>query len=177
MQLILDQRKAAEAAAFLLKRHGGRLNYTALIKLLYMADRIAFLDSGLPITGDYMVSMDNGTVLSGVYDLIKGVKTHPDWSRYIVRDSYDVALVNENPSNKHLSPYELQILERVDNKYGQLHWGQLCDLTHKFPEWHDPQGSSERIDPVEILKSANKSPEEIEEILKDLEEFFFLKTA
>lgn len=177
MQFVLDQKKAAEAAAFLLKRHGGRLNYTALIKLLYIADRRAFIDSGLSITEDYMVSMDNGTVLSGVYDLIKGVKTHPDWSRYIVRDSYDVTLINDNPSNRHLSPYELQILEDVDTKYGHLHWGKLCDLTHKFPEWHDPQGSSDRIDPAEILKSADKTPEEIEEILKDLEEFTFLKTA
>lgn len=177
MQFVFEHRKAAEAAAFLLKRHGGRLNYTALIKLLYIADRRAFLDSGLPITGDYMVSMDNGMVLSGVYDLIMGRKQHPDWSRYVSRDSYDVKLADENPSNKHLSRYELRIIEEVDQEFGHLHWGKLCDLTHEFPEWHDPNGSSTGIDHVEILRSQKKSKEEIEDIFKDAEELFFLKTA
>ena len=173
----MDEKKATQAATLLMKRHGGRMNYTALIKLLYIADRKAFLDSGLTITGDYMVSMDNGTVLSGVYDLIKGARRHPDWDRFISRDGYDVTLIDKNPTVEQLSPYEIQILQSVDEEFGDMHWGKLCDFTHSFPEWHDPNGSSEGIDPAEILRSAKMTEEEIKEILQEAEEFFFLKSA
>jgi uncharacterized phage-associated protein len=178
IKFILDEQKAVEAAAFLLKRHGKRMNYTALIKLLYMADRTALLDSGLPITGDYMVSMDNGTVLSGIYDLIRGNRQSRDWNENIKRDEgdrYYVLLVGE-VGTKHLSAYELRIIEAIDTKFGSMHWGALCDLTHKFPEWHDPEGSSNAIDPGEILRT-KKSSEEAEEILRDAHEFFLLKSA
>lgn len=177
-KFILDEQKAVEAAAFLLRRHGKRMNYTALIKLLYMADREALLDSGLPITGDYMVSMDNGTVLSGVYDLIKGNRRSRNWNENIKRDEHDqyYVILAGNVGTKHLSAYELKIIESIDNEFGNLHWGVLGDLTHKFPEWHDPQGSSDAIDLGEILRT-KKSPEEVEEILRDAHEFFVLKSA
>jgi uncharacterized phage-associated protein len=173
-----DHKKAAQAAAFLLKRHGGRMNYTVMIKLLYTADRTALLDSGMPITGDYMVSMDNGTVLSIIYDLVKGKERHPAWTNYISpREGYEVCLVKENPDNEQLSKYELRILAQIDNELGHMTWDEMSAWTHKLPEWHHPQGSSERIDPVDILRLARKSPEEIEQIVKDAEEFFFLKSA
>jgi uncharacterized phage-associated protein len=177
MRFELDHEKAAQAAAFLLKRHSGRLNYTALIKLLYMADRQALVDSGLPITRDYMVSMENGTVLSGVLDLIKGKKAHPAWNAHIEKDGYDVVLLNDTSSFKRLSPYEMRIIEQIDSKFGHLDWRDLCALTHKFPEWHDPQGSSERIEPADILRSAARDEDEIKQIALDAEEFLFLKTA
>jgi uncharacterized phage-associated protein len=52
-----DERKAAQAAAYLLKKHDGRLNFMKLIKLLYLADRKSLLENGKPITGDRMLAM------------------------------------------------------------------------------------------------------------------------
>ncbi|MGD0288480.1 MAG: Panacea domain-containing protein [Candidatus Binataceae bacterium] len=176
MQFVLDHEKAAQAAALLLQRHRGRLNYTALIKLLYMADRRSFVESGLPITGDYMVSMKNGTVLSGVYDLIKGEKEHPAWDAHIKRDGYDVALLKV-PTFRRLSSYEKRVIENIDAEFGHLDWRVLCDLTHQFPEWHNPDDSSERIEPADILRREHKNDDEIERIAREAEEFFFLKTA
>jgi hypothetical protein len=176
VQFALDHEKAAQAAALLLERHGGRLNYTALIKLLYMSDRRAFIQSGLPITGDFMVSMDNGTVLSGIYDLIKGKREHPAWGLHIKREGYDVALM-KMPSFRRLSPFEKIIIEKIDAEYGALHWGELCDLTHEFPEWHDPNGSSDRIEPADILRAEHRDEEEIENIAREVDQFFFLRAA
>ena len=65
-----NERKATQAAAFLLKIRGGRMSYLKLIKLLYLADRAALARWGRPITTDRHVSMNHGPVLSRVLDLV-----------------------------------------------------------------------------------------------------------
>jgi hypothetical protein len=57
-----DAEKVTEAAAFLLQLRGGRMHYIKLLKLLYIADRQAFSEWGIPISNDNYVSMDNGRV-------------------------------------------------------------------------------------------------------------------
>jgi uncharacterized phage-associated protein len=61
-----NERKATQAAAYLLKRRGGKMSYMKLIKLLYFADRVALSRFGRPITTDRYVSMDRGPVLSHI---------------------------------------------------------------------------------------------------------------
>ena len=51
--------------------HNTPLDTIVLIKLLYLADRKALLESGYTITGDGMVSMPLGPVLSTIYDWIQ----------------------------------------------------------------------------------------------------------
>lgn len=50
MRLILNKVKAAQAAAHLVCVHKGPLDTIVLLKLLYLADRKALVDSGYPIT-------------------------------------------------------------------------------------------------------------------------------
>ena len=69
MEFVFNDRKTAQAAAWLLDRQEGRMPYLKLIKLLYLADRQSLIESGYPITGDRLVSMDRGPVLSRVLDL------------------------------------------------------------------------------------------------------------
>lgn len=57
MEFIFDEHKATQAAAYLLRRGGGRMRYMKLIKLLYLADRTALIETGSPITGDRFVAM------------------------------------------------------------------------------------------------------------------------
>jgi Protein of unknown function (DUF4065) len=86
IQYQLQPEKAVEAAAMFLKLHGRPMRYLGLLKLLYMADRIALERMEQPITGDCYVSMQFGPVLSGVYDLIKGNNVGqalPVWSQFI----------------------------------------------------------------------------------------------
>lgn len=54
-----------------MKLAGRPVNYMALIKLLYKADREALRRWGLPITTDKYVSMAKGPVTSHIYDRIK----------------------------------------------------------------------------------------------------------
>ena len=71
MRFFFDINKATQAAAHLVYLQGGKINLMALIKLLYLADREALLETGYPITGDQMVSMPHGPVLSRIYDEAK----------------------------------------------------------------------------------------------------------
>ena len=70
MRLPFNEKKATQAAAYLLRLRGGRMSYMKLIKLLYLADRISLNRRGRPITTDRYVSMDRGPVLSRTLNLI-----------------------------------------------------------------------------------------------------------
>jgi uncharacterized phage-associated protein len=67
--LRFNEKKATQAAAYLLKRRGGTMSYMKLIKLLYLADRKALVRWGRPITTDRYLSMERGPALSHVLDL------------------------------------------------------------------------------------------------------------
>ncbi len=177
MRYFFDERKTAQAAAYLIQLHGGQLNYMVLIKLLYLADRESWIENAQPITGDSMVSMPHGPVLSRILDLINmGKEDSREWFNYITEsDGFNVSSVESDPQNDELSRYELKLLNRINDQFGNLNKWALRDYTHTLPEWEDPNGSSYPISPVDILKDA-RSPEEIKKIAKEAEEIWFLRT-
>jgi len=69
-----DERKATQAAAYLIQKNGGSMNYMALLKLLFLADRASLLKRGHPITGDQVFSMRHGLVLTHVLDRVSQKK-------------------------------------------------------------------------------------------------------
>jgi uncharacterized phage-associated protein len=170
IQYQLQPEKAVEAAAMFLKLHGKPMPYLGLLKLLYMADRIALERMEQPITGDCYVSMKFGPVLSGVYDLIKGKNVGqalPIWSQFISSSpkNYSVNLADD-PGNDELCEAEEEIITEVYKSCGNYNCFKLAELTHYFPEWKDPNPVSKSAPlPVEsILKSVGKSDSEIKEI-------------
>jgi hypothetical protein len=64
-------KKAAQAANRLSRLSGETRNYMELIKLLFLADRAALLELERPITGDQIVALKYGLVLSHVLNLMK----------------------------------------------------------------------------------------------------------
>jgi uncharacterized phage-associated protein len=163
IHLQFDERKATEAAARLIEREGGRINYMKLLKLLYLAERRSIGERNRPICGDVYVSMERGPVLSKVYNLIKEetdwiVPKH--WSSFIRRDSYFVELVKV-PAREVLSDADCRILDEVFAAHGHMDEWQLVDLVHRVcPEWQDPGGTSKEILPEEILRALEKGPED-----------------
>ncbi len=78
---------------FLLKLNHYCLNYTKLIKLLYLADREALIKWDITITKDRYSSLDNGIVLSDLYDLIKKKGIHENqcfWNTYFITEGYNL---------------------------------------------------------------------------------------
>ncbi|MDV3353462.1 DUF4065 domain-containing protein [Leptolyngbyaceae cyanobacterium CCMR0082] len=163
--------KAIAAAALLLKCHGEPIKYLGLLKMLYIADRVALAQMEQPITGDHYVSMDYGPVLSGVYDLIKGQPVDdalPLWSKFISPREDNCVSLLEDPGNGELCEEEEEILQQVYNTFGHLDPFEVAEWTHDLPEWSDPEGSAIPIVVEEILKNLGKSDAEIMRIQDDV---------
>ncbi|MDT7520700.1 Panacea domain-containing protein [Rhodoferax sp. TBRC 17660] len=153
---LFDERRAAEAAAFLLFRAGGRLPLIKLIKLMYLSERLSLQRYGEPITGDRLVAMPNGPVLSMTYEHINGARLSIEggWETWIAdRAGHEVALRDESKIRSpeqdllRLSDSDLEVLGETWNEFG--HWDRwdLVKYTHSdaCPEWEDPDGSSRPI--------------------------------
>ncbi len=167
-----DEEKATAAAALLLGRRGGRMEYLHLIKLLYMAERESFRRYGRPIIGDEYVSMRHGPVLSITYNLIKEEKAGQDfWLKHIrqLPRSHEVELVKD-PGRGALSEAEVEILEEIFKRYGRTNQWAVRDLTHKFPEWKNPGNSCLKIRPEDILRALKKTEDEIRQVSQEAAE-------
>lgn len=170
MRFVFDERKAAHCAAYLLSLHDGHMPYIKLIKLMYLADRQSFLETGYPITGAAMVSMPKGPVLSEVYDLITwGEETESVWSQLVSAPSEWEVSARREPDLKQLSEYEVSVLNEVFAEFGRWDRSALVKYTHDLPEWRDPSGSSFPIDARVILREAGRSDEEIEDVAAQVE--------
>jgi len=151
--------RSLQAAAYLLKQTAEQeLPYIHLLKMLYIADREYLAEHGYIITGDKVVAMDNGPVLSHILDLIKGktVTTETEqWQQYIKRVSkYCVRLIND-PGDGDLSRASINKLKSVFMEYGNLEPFRVVNLTHDFLEWqsHYTGGTSTPIPWQAILQA------------------------
>lgn len=177
MKFVFDERKTAEAAAYLLRLRGGRMPYMKLIKLLYLADRESLVETGYPITGDIQLSMNFGPVLSHVLDAIH--YGSPVWNEYVsVPDGYDVSLVStaHDVALDELSPYDRAMLGRVNDTVGSLDQWALVRYTHQLPEWENPNGGAVPIDPRIVLQEAGRSDREIQEVAAEVEAIHTFRT-
>jgi hypothetical protein len=166
--------KAAQTAFKVLSMAGGRLNYMVLVKLLYLADREAIMKLECPITGDRLVSLPHGPILSHVLDLIKNGPIYEQdepWFRAISPPSgYDVEK-RDNLGDSELSNAEEQILLQTFADHGKKTWQELSKFTHELPEWTDPEGSSAPIAFETILLLAGKSQDDLARIRKQIAVF------
>ncbi len=170
MEFAYNERKAAHAAAHLLRLHGGTPNYTSLIKFLYLADRKALLGSGIPITRSSLCSMDQGMVLSDVYDSIRFAAEGQPWRQFIsAPEGYAVSLCDTTSALDELSEYDIQVLNEINSQFGNWTWQRLAKYTHDLPEYEDPKGSSLTIDHEKILSKENVPDEYIKEIADNVE--------
>lgn len=167
MRFVLNERKAAQAAATLLKAHCRPMSKAVLVKLLYLADRRSLKETGHPITGDCAVSMPYGPVLSTILDAINdkpvNVSFRAAWSDFVSpATGRKVGLKKTAAEIDELSRFDLRVLAEVYAEFGRRSLKALVDYTHDLPEWQDPEGSSRRIDPAVILRSEGWDEEAID---------------
>src|SRR5438552_1173164 len=99
--MLFSEARVAQMSAYLLKRRGGRMAYLKLLKLLYLADRQSMSRYGESISGDCMVAMPHGPVLSRTYDLILcgslPTVAEDGWNEWIQAESnYEVSLKKQH---------------------------------------------------------------------------------
>src|SRR6185437_10320716 len=98
--------KVVQAAAVLLKEHAARMSRLRLLKLLYIADRESLVETLHSISGDHVVAMDHGPVLSRTYNLLKGEDCEsPLWDQFIVQEGPQDHRLCADPGVGKLSRY------------------------------------------------------------------------
>lgn len=166
--------KAAQMAAYLLHKRGGRMSFLKLMKLLYLSDRKSLDLYSEPISGDRYVSMNSGPVLSNVYSLMaEGGKPGNKWDEWI-RDGRDHFIALRHPlidvnDLTELSRADIHVMDDVYEQYGHWNRFRLCDETHRLcREWQNPEGSSIPVRIQDIFLALGRTPEEAEALAREL---------
>jgi hypothetical protein len=119
------------------------------LKMLYLADKKALESWGKTITGDKMVSMPKGPVLSTVHDLFKGVgeaENLDEWNSYFGETVNNKITLLKDAEIGELSQDEIEALAGARAAVESCSPWSVADWLHKTcPEWEDPQGSSRPI--------------------------------
>jgi uncharacterized phage-associated protein len=162
------EHKATQVACRFLEKMIGGADRIALMKLMYIVDREGLLRYGRPVTFDLLVSMEHGPVLIHTLNLVRNIETESDgyWAHHIGTADNQIKL-RSKPLDNDLSPVEIDLIEDTFRNYGHLDTFEIRDLTHAFPEWADPKGSSTPITYAQVL-DGRFNGDEIEAILEDL---------
>ena len=166
MQFVFDERKAGQAAAWLLRRYGAPMESAKLVTLLYLADRQSLIDTGYTLTGDRLIAIDSGPVLANVLELATCSTCDPDtpWSRYVERVGEGRITRTSDDECGALSEYETDLLNGLCDTHGSLDDSELRMLAGGLPEWSEPSNGATPIDPDVILRDAGFSDEAIDEV-------------
>ena len=178
MRFVFDERRAAQAAARLLHGHGGSMPCIKLIKLLYLADREALIETGVPITGDRFISMRHGPVLMRVLSLIKDDIPAPDsiWHGYVECRDFDAHLVGR-ADDDWLSKCNRDTLDGIFEVYGCRKEWDVVAHTQALPEWSDPGKGAFPIDLEDILRYSGYSEEAIQAVAEQAEAAWSMHNA
>jgi len=139
-----------------------------MLKLIYLFDRQSLIETGSTVTGDALDNMQHGGTPSQIYD---NTKPHRDerykdavWREYLSENIGDneIRLQRSDFTTEELSEFELELISNTWERFHNCSQSALYKYVHKLPEFKDPNGSSFRIDPEEILRCADWTDEEIE---------------
>ena len=176
--MIFSERRVAQMAAYFLSKEDGRkMHLIKLMKLLYLADRQSLKDFHSNISGDCMMSMDHGPVLSRTYNYMTGSmqSTEGGWDSWISdRENHQLSLKREDierQSLDELSDAGLSILDKVWKQFGERDEWELRDYTHEYcKEWKDPKGTSFPISYEDIFLALNHPQDQAKELARICEE-------
>lgn len=175
---MFNESKVTHMAAYLLKKaERNTLPHLKLMKLLYLAERTAYLEHGYGISDDTLVSMPFGPVLSSTLNLMNGEPGRERvWQAYISdKADHKVSLVNPSVDIEALDELSLadkHILDKVWAQFKDFNQFDLSDYTHDLkncPEWEDPNGSSYPIDLKKLFASQGREAEQVAQLAQQVQ--------
>jgi uncharacterized phage-associated protein len=171
-----NEKKAAQLAAYFVRQSGGSTSVLKLMKLMYLAERLSYKKFGESLTGDKLVSMEHGPVLSLTLNHINGARKSEQggWESWIAdRENHTVSL--RDPSMlrtpeqdlTQLSESDLEVAVETWVSFGHFDQYRLRDYTHAHcPEWEDPDGSSRPIEFAKLLTVLGYTPDTASELMQ-----------
>ena len=175
-----SEKRAAQAAAFFISRAGGTIEILKLMKLMYLAERESLARYGEPITGDVLVSMKHGPILSKTLGHINGFTDSEEggWESWTsARAGHKLGLQAAlDPAEQltELSDADMEILDFIWDKFGKYSKYELRDITQRIcPEWEDPGDTPQLIPYSRVLNCVGHKPEvarELEQRMRQQEE-------
>jgi len=172
--------KLIQVVGHMLSLNGGSLNYTKLIKTIYLADKECLRRYDYTITGDTYSSCKNGPVLDKLYDLIDGHGSKEErakWCIFFRRSDYELEQIQATGDGE-LNDAEIETLNHIDSEYKDKDYRYLINEKNKsrlYPEWQHPStkgaGKLKELLPIrDILRHLGKSKDEIDYVLNDMRE-------
>lgn len=126
----ISEKKIINAIIFFAsKSPENKINRLKLVKLLWLADRIHLNKYGRSILRDNYSALPHGPVPSKTLTI---TRTVADGS--LVSSCHDVLAINPFDM-RFFSESDIEVMNYVWSKYGQMTQFELRDLSHKFPEW------------------------------------------
>lgn len=176
MRFVFDERAAAQAAAYLLRRHGEPMRSSTLIMLLYLADRRSFIETGYPITGDCFVATPHGPMLARLLDLtVWGAREEDSpWGELVTAPTdYRVAAAGPATGDEladygELSEHDRGTLDAVHAEFGGMECWALAEHMRSLAEWVEPGEGSVDIDPRAVLRDAGYTEGQIGEVERNV---------
>jgi|SRR5580693_5483207 uncharacterized phage-associated protein len=116
-------RKAAQVAAYFVIQSGGEINVSKLVKLIYLANRLAMERIAFPLLNDNLVSMDNGPVNALTYNFITGSQEHDSWDEFLsARARHLIGLTRRNLSIDDLDELSVSDIELLKETWNQFRY-------------------------------------------------------
>ena len=117
--------RATAMASYFVAKAGGGIPYIKLMKLMYFAEREWLLFSGATMLGDSFFSMDNGPVLSYVWDCMNRKSQNRSsgrggiWNKFLstVSDGC-IKELSMLDGQSMFTPPQQRVLDSVWNNYG-----------------------------------------------------------
>jgi uncharacterized phage-associated protein len=172
---LYDEKRSAQATAYMLHLAGGRLEILKLMKLLYLSERKSYFLYGEPLTGDTPYSMKNGPILTNIFDRLKKTENlNETWRAWIRgRSGHEIQLYSSMSDHTQklvaLSEADFAVMDEVWSEFGQSSSYELVNYTHDHcSEWRNPGSTSKRIPPEiffqELGMSASDAQLQIEHL-------------
>ncbi len=166
MYFPVNERKAADAVARLIEKSGADVDYLRIMKLMYLADRVAITTRGIPIVGGHYFSMRKGPAISEVMNFVNRQNV-AKWKTLISPRKGNALNLLAKPDYESLSDPEIEILDAVVSE----HFGRSTDDLVQWCHQHCAEykevsfWARKPIEIEEIMEAENKSPAQIEKIV------------
>ncbi|WP_321845818.1 Panacea domain-containing protein [Paraburkholderia bannensis] len=176
---LYDERKAADAAMYLLVRARAPMNAAKLNRLLYLAERESFAQNAEPLTGDQLQVFEKAPILLSTYQRLAG--DVPGWEDRISNlANHEVEvrrpIFSEAPEeyferSTRLSEADISVLDSVWDQFGGRDHHSLADYIHmNCHEWTDKDGLPSTVSHERLFQALGFSADVVAELLARLEE-------